>query len=161
MKLVSYLKEDHAQLAFLVDEMLYDSDRLHPDMPVTMTMFLNYWEDIFPIAHSLNKALVEGDKKFRGIRVEEVKILAPVPHPTSCRDAYAFRQHVLAARRNRKVDMIPEFDQFPVFYFTNHNSIQGPGEIVCMPDHLKKLDFELEVAIVICKPGRNITAIRS
>ena len=27
-----------------------------------------------------------------------------------------------------------------------------------MPDHLKKLDFELEAAIVICKPGKNIKA---
>jgi len=27
-----------------------------------------------------------------------------------------------------------------------------------MPDHFNKLDFELEVAIVICKPGRNIKA---
>jgi fumarylacetoacetate (FAA) hydrolase len=54
--------------------------------------------------------------------------------------------------------MIPEFDQYPIFYFGNHNSIQGPGEIVCMPDHLEKLDFELEAAIVICKPGKNIPA---
>jgi fumarylacetoacetate (FAA) hydrolase len=158
MKLVSYLKDDHPQLAFLAGGKLYDSDRLHPEMPVTMTMFLNYWEDIFPVAHSLNKALVEGDKKLTGISMEDAEILAPVPHPTSCRDAYAFRQHVFSARRNRKLDMIPEFDQFPVFYFTNHNSVQGPGEIVCMPDHLNKLDFELEAAIVICKPGRNIKA---
>jgi fumarylacetoacetate (FAA) hydrolase len=56
------------------------------------------------------------------------------------------------------VDMIPEYDQYPVFYFTNHHSIQGPGEILCMPDHFEKLDFELEVAIVICKHGRNIKA---
>ncbi len=158
MKLVSYLKEDHAQLAFLVDGILYDADRLHPDLPVSMTMFLNYWEYIFPIAHSINRSLVEGNKKFTGIAVEDVEILAPVPNPTSCRDAYAFRQHVAAARKNRRMDMIPEFDQFPIFYFTNHNSIQGPGEIVCMPDHLNKLDFELEVAIVICKPGKNIKA---
>jgi fumarylacetoacetate (FAA) hydrolase len=54
--------------------------------------------------------------------------------------------------------MIPEFDQYPIFYFTNHNSIQGPGEIVCMPDHFEKLDFELEASIVICRPGRNIRA---
>ena len=54
--------------------------------------------------------------------------------------------------------MIPEFDQYPIFYFTNHHSIQGPGDVVCMPDHLEKLDFELEAAIVICKPGRNIPA---
>ena len=158
MKLVSYLKEDHAQLAFLVEGILYDTDRMHPDLPLSMTMFLNYWDYIFPIAHSINRSLVEGNKKFTGIKIEDVEILAPVPNPTSCRDGYAFRQHVAAARRNRKMDMIPEFDQFPVFYFTNHNNIQGPGEIICMPDHFNKLDFELEVAIVICKPGKNIKA---
>ena len=54
--------------------------------------------------------------------------------------------------------MIPEFDQYPIFYFTNHHSIQGPGEVECMPDHFEKLDFELEAAIVICKKGRNIKA---
>ncbi len=158
MKLVSYLKEDHAQIAFLVDGTLFDCDRMHPELPVSMTMFLTYWEDIFPIAHSINRSLEEGNRKFKGIPIEDAFILAPVPYPVSCRDAYAFRQHVAAARRNRKAEMIPEFDQFPVFYFTNHNAIQGPGEIVCMPDHFNKLDFELEAAIVICKPGRNIKA---
>jgi fumarylacetoacetate (FAA) hydrolase len=87
-----------------------------------------------------------------------MQLLAPVPFPTSCRDAYAFRQHVAAARRNRKVDMIAEFDQYPIFYFTNHHSIQGPGDIKCMPDHFEKLDFELEAAIVVCKQGRNLQA---
>jgi fumarylacetoacetate (FAA) hydrolase len=87
-----------------------------------------------------------------------VKLEAPVPNPTSCRDGYAFRQHVAAARRNRKVPMIEEFDQYPIFYFTNHNAIQGPGEILCMPDHFNKLDFELEAAIVVGKKGRNIKA---
>lgn len=158
MRLVSYLHDDHAQLAFLVDGILYDADRLHPDLPVSMTMFLNYWEDIFPLAYTINKGLEEGNRKFTGISIDEVQLLAPVPNPTSCRDGYAFRQHVASARRNRHAEMIPEFDQFPIFYFTNHNSIQGPGEIVCMPDHLNKLDFELEVAIVICKPGKNIKA---
>jgi len=54
--------------------------------------------------------------------------------------------------------MIPEFDQYPIFYFTNHHTIQGPGIINCMPDHFEKLDFELEASIVICKHGRNIKA---
>ncbi|MEO6837688.1 MAG: fumarylacetoacetate hydrolase family protein, partial [Ginsengibacter sp.] len=158
MKLVSYLNDDHAQLALLVNGYLFNTDNLHPNLPVTMTMFLNYWEDSFPIAHSINRTLEEGTKRYRAIPADEAEILAPVPSPTSCRDAYAFRQHVASARKNRKVDMIPEFDQYPVFYFTNHNSITGPGEIFCMPDHLNKLDFELEVAIVICKPGKNIKA---
>jgi fumarylacetoacetate (FAA) hydrolase len=54
--------------------------------------------------------------------------------------------------------MIPEFDQYPIFYFTNHNAIFGGGELYFMPDHFRQLDFELEVAIVIGKKGRNIRA---
>jgi fumarylacetoacetate (FAA) hydrolase len=54
--------------------------------------------------------------------------------------------------------MIPEFDQYPIFYFTNHNAIQGVGDIECMPDHFEKLDFELEVSIVIGRKGRNVKA---
>lgn len=159
MQLVTYLKDEHPQLAILVNDVLYDTDSLHPDLPVSMNMFLNYWDDVMPIAKAVEQRIKDGSgRKPFGTPYPDATILAPVPHPSSCRDGYAFRQHVAAARRNRKVDMIPEFDQYPIFYFTNHNSIQGPGEIICMPDHFKKLDFELEAAIVICKPGRNIKA---
>ncbi len=159
MRLVSYLKDGHDQLAFLVDDLLFDCDLLHPELPSSMNMFLTYWEENYAIAAAVNKAILDGRiAKDKGISVEEVQLLSPIPFPSSCRDGYAFRQHVAAARRNRKVPMIPEFDQYPIFYFTNHHSVQGPGEIACMPDHFEKLDFELEVAIVISKQGRNITA---
>ncbi len=159
MKLVSYLRDGHDQLAFLVNDFLYDCDAVHPELPNSMNMFLNFWEETYPIAEKVNAAIIDGRiDTTKGISLNDVELLAPVPFPTSCRDAYAFRQHVAAARRNRNVPMIPEFDQYPIFYFTNHHSIQGPGEIKCMPDHFEKLDFELEVAIVIAKQGRNIPA---
>ncbi len=159
MKLVSYVKNNHEQLALLINNKLYDTDALHPDLPISMAMFLNYWEDVLPIAQAAEKRVKEGIfENKRNTPFDDAQIIAPVPNPTSCRDGYAFRQHVAAARRNRKVDMIAEFDQYPIFYFTNHNSIQGPGNIVCMPDHFEKLDFELEAAIVICKHGKNIKA---
>ena len=159
MKLVTYLKDNHEQLAVLINNMLYDMEVLHPDLPNSMSMFLNYWEDAYPVAQAGELMLKEGSRTSnKGTPLDDVTLLAPVPFPSSCRDAYAFRQHVAAARRNRKVEMIPEFDQFPVFYFTNHHSVQGSGEISCMPDHFEKLDFELEAAIVICKQGRNINA---
>jgi fumarylacetoacetate (FAA) hydrolase len=159
MKMVSYLKDEHDQLAVLVDGLLYDMDDLHPDLPNSMGMFLNYWEDALPMAQGGVLMIEEGKiAQGKGTPVDNVQLLAPVPFPTSCRDGYAFRQHVAAARRNRRVEMIPEFDNYPVFYFTNHHSIKGPGEVYCMPDHFEKLDFELEVAIVICKPGKNIKA---
>ncbi len=159
MKLVSYLNEGHDQLAILVDGFLYKMEHLHPDLPNTMSMFLNYWEESISQAQGGLVMIEEGKiSQSKGIPVESVQLLSPVPFPTSCRDGYAFRQHVAAARRNRKVDMIPEFDQYPIFYFTNHHSIMGPGPVTCMPDHFEKLDFELEAAIVICKHGRNIKA---
>ena len=159
MKLVSYLKEQHEQVALLVEGMVYDVELIHPDIPNTISMCLNYWEELFPILQAGELAIVDGNIGSRkALPLESVELMAPVPFPPSCRDGYAFRQHVAAARRNRNAPMIPEFDQYPIFYFTNHHSIQGPGEIRCMPDHLEKLDFELEVAIVISKPGRNIPA---
>ncbi len=159
MKLVSYLKDEHDQLAMLENGLLYDTDLLHLEMPSSMSMFLNFWEDNYELGLKLQQAIRDNlIGKEKGFPVEDASLLAPVPFPSSCRDGYAFRQHVAAARRNRKVPMIPEFDQYPVFYFTNHHSIQGPGDIMCMPDHFYKLDFELEVAIIISKLGRNIPA---
>lgn len=159
MKLVSYIKEEREQLGVLINEMIYDMEVLHPDLPNIMNMFLTYWEDSFPVAQAGELMLREGTRTSnKAVPLKDVQLLAPIPFPSSCRDGYAFRQHVAAARRNRKADMIPEFDQYPIFYFTNHHSIQGPGEIRCMPDHFEKLDFELEAAIVICKHGRNIKA---
>ena len=159
MKLVTYLNEGHDQLAILTDGLLFSMEHLHPDLPNNMSMFLQYWEESLPMAKGGEMMIMDGkidrDKGFDPLSVD---IIAPVPFPSSCRDGYAFRQHVAAARRNRKVDMIPEFDQYPVFYFTNHHGIKGAGEILCMPDHFEKLDFELEVAIVISKHGRNIRA---
>ncbi|MCZ2458470.1 MAG: fumarylacetoacetate hydrolase family protein [Chitinophagales bacterium] len=159
MKLITYLQDEQEHLAVLINDLVYDMDVLHPDLPGTMSMFLHFWQDVFPIAQAGELILKEGTRSSsRGIPLKDVSLLSPVTFPVSCRDAYAFRQHVETARRNRKAPMIPEFDQYPVFYFTNHHSIQGPGAIHFMPDHFEKLDFELEAAIVICKQGRNIRA---
>lgn len=159
MQLVSYLKEENEQLGVLIDQRIYDVELIHPDIPNTMNMFLNYWVELYPVMQAGELAIRDrGSHSSKSIPLESVSLLAPVPLPSSCRDGYAFRQHVAAARRNRKVPMIPEFDQYPVFYFTNHHGIQGPGDVRCMPDHFEKLDFELEVAIVIAKHGRNIPA---
>ncbi len=158
MKLVSYLNNGSQQLAFYIHDKLYSTSAAGNNLPATMAQLLQNWEASIDAMKQTHDDIKSGKNTVAGIPYADAHILAPVPNPTSCRDGYAFRQHVAAARRNRKVDMIPEFDQYPIFYFTNHNAIQGPGVINCMPDHFKKLDFELESAIVICKKGRNIKA---
>lgn len=158
MKLVTYQQGEKAQLGILINDAIYNLHELDATLPDNMKDFLWAGEEAMNKAKAIDADLKSGNKKATAIAVSSVKLLAPVPQPTSCRDGYAFRQHVAAARRNRKVPMIEEFDQYPIFYFTNHNAVQGPGEVVCMPDHFEKLDFELESAIVIGKKGRNIKA---
>jgi len=155
MKIVTYANGKENDLGLLVDEKIYSLNAIAS----SMKNFLKMGEGAMEKAKNIEKSILNGSSNLKSVSLTGTKLLAPVPNPASCRDAYAFRQHVATARRNRGVDMIPEFDQFPIFYFTNHNAILGPtDEIVCMPDHMQKLDFELEAAIIIGKKGRNIKA---
>jgi fumarylacetoacetate (FAA) hydrolase len=156
MKLVSYLKAGEIQLGAIVNEALYNLQSVNENLPKTIIDFFQSSNEL--IQQTEKQLLKIADHSSSLEPVKDFTLLAPVPRPTSCRDGYAFRQHVESARRNRGVEMIKEFDQYPIFYFTNHNAVQGPGDIYCMPDHFQQLDFELEVAIVIGKEGRNIKA---
>lgn len=72
-------------------------------------------------AQQIEQEIKEGQHQAHAVPVEEATLLAPVPRPNSFRDAYAFRQHVATSRRNRGLEMIPEFDEFPVLL------LQSPG----------------------------------
>lgn len=161
MKFVSFLNmRNEERLGFVFDQKVYDiqeaSKAMKITIPSTMQVFLKDSESNLVLARRIEKAVRE--EKVSVVPAAVKKMLAPIPHPNSCRDAYAFRNHVEAMRRNRGAEMIPEFDQFPVFYFTNHNTIVGEGDIPVHEDHLHRLDFELEVAIVIGKTGKNVEA---
>ena len=156
MKLISYFKNGETKLGAIVKHKLVALKSINENLPDNIIEFLKLGQNsIDAIEQQLAK--IEDDT-LSILAVDDYTLIAPVPHPTSCRDGYAFRQHVASARKNRGVEMIKEFDEYPIFYFTNHNAIQGPGEIYCMPDHFQQLDFELEIAIVIGKEGRNIKA---
>jgi fumarylacetoacetate (FAA) hydrolase len=85
--------------------------------------------------------------------LDEVRLLAPVLHPPSVRDFYAFEQHVVRARKLRGLEMPPEWYEQPVFYFSNPAAIFGPDSPVPYPEGTAELDYELEVAAVIGAGG--------
>ena len=101
--------------------------------------------------------IISSSKKSK-INLKDITLLSPIPVPKSLRDAYSFRQHVETSRKNRGLKMIPEFDDFPVYYYSNHNAVYGPGEVKINKKLMEKLDFELEIAIVIGEKGENIKA---
>jgi fumarylacetoacetate (FAA) hydrolase len=158
MKLVSFYTEGKENAGLLVQENVFALTDLNAGLPATMQELLKNWALWLSPLQQINSHLHEKQHHYPFRPFAGLRILAPVTQPGSCRDGYAFRQHVETARLNRGLGMIEAFDQFPVFYFTNHRTIQGPGAVYCQHRHFSKLDFELEAAIVIGKQGKNIPA---
>jgi len=147
------------QLGFVIENQVFPSYIISNKIPnSTLELLQQGAKGMYEVKNELE--IFKNIQGFQdeGLSFSEITLLAPLHNPTSFRDAYAFRQHVETSRLNRGLEMIPEFDQFPVFYFSNHQAIQGPGPVYCMPKHFEKMDFELEVAIVINKKGKNIKA---
>jgi 2-keto-4-pentenoate hydratase/2-oxohepta-3-ene-1,7-dioic acid hydratase in catechol pathway len=88
----------------------------------------------------------------------QVRLLAPLPDPPSLRDFFAFEEHVKAGFERRGEPMPPEWYQIPVYYKGGHRNILGPEAEVPWPSFTGKFDYELELAAVIGRQGRNIKA---
>jgi 2-keto-4-pentenoate hydratase/2-oxohepta-3-ene-1,7-dioic acid hydratase in catechol pathway len=88
----------------------------------------------------------------------EVQLLAPLPRPSSFRDFVGFEQHITNAKKKFNEPMPKEWYEIPVFYFSNPYTIKGPDEPVKRPNNCVKLDYELELAIIIGKEGSDIKA---
>ena len=74
----------------------------------------------------------------------------------SFRDFYTFEEHVRNARKKRGLEMVPEWYDAPVFYFSNVAGIVGPDSPIRKPPETQELDYELEIAVVIGREGRDI-----
>ncbi|MER5428483.1 fumarylacetoacetate hydrolase family protein [Streptomyces sp. NPDC002588] len=92
------------------------------------------------------------------VPLAEVRLLAPL-EPATLRDFVTFEEHVEGVRRS--IDGsggVPEaWYDAPTFYFTNPYAVIGPYDDVPVPPGSKVLDFELEVAAVIGREGRDLT----
>lgn len=154
MKLVTFLQAGTEKTgAMMADGRILDFAAADARLAVDMLALIRRQDELMPLA----RGLVAAPPQAALIEASSVRLLAPIPRPVSMRDGYAFRQHVSTARRNRGLEMIPEFDLFPVTYFTNHLAVTGPGEVLVQDHHLVRLDFELEVAIVTGRPLKNAT----
>ena len=84
------------------------------------------------------------------------RLLAPLPKPVSIRDFMAFEDHVRHTRELRGAKVPAAWYEMPVFYFSNHLAVVGPGDPVAPPPACEQLDYEFEVALVIGRAGRDI-----
>lgn len=92
-----------------------------------------------------------------GLRPDEVVLLPPV-YPVAMRDFLTFEAHVDGMERGQGNPGPPaEWYEAPVFLFMAPHAVTGPYDQVAMPPGTERLDFELEIAAVICRDVRNVT----
>jgi 2-keto-4-pentenoate hydratase/2-oxohepta-3-ene-1,7-dioic acid hydratase in catechol pathway len=89
------------------------------------------------------------------VPLEQVRLLAPLQPPT-VRDFVTFEEHVEGMRQ---LAGVPDaWYAAPAFYFSNPYATLGPADDVPVPPGSAVLDFELEVAAVIGRTGRDLTS---
>ncbi|MEY4424642.1 MAG: hypothetical protein RJB56_269 [Actinomycetota bacterium] len=93
--------------------------------------------------------------------LDEVDLLVPI-QPPSIRDFVAFEEHVEGVVKSIDASegVVPEWYEYPTFYFTNPNSLIATGDVM-NPPVCQRLDFELEVGVVVGavdgRDGSNLT----
>jgi 2-keto-4-pentenoate hydratase/2-oxohepta-3-ene-1,7-dioic acid hydratase in catechol pathway len=94
---------------------------------------------------------------------DQYRLAAPLPRPTQFRDSMCFFQHIeqcATARRSPNAEpyQLPEiYRKQPVYYIGNRMSVAAPGDDIHWPRYSQVMDFELELACVIGKEGKNLT----
>ncbi|MCV7377910.1 2-hydroxyhepta-2,4-diene-1,7-dioate isomerase [Mycobacterium alsense] len=92
-------------------------------------------------------------------RLDEVRLLAPIPRPPSIRDSLCFLDHMRncqAALGAGRV-LADTWYRIPAFYFACPATVLGPYDDAPAAPGSAWQDFELEIAAVIGTTGRDLT----
>jgi 2-keto-4-pentenoate hydratase/2-oxohepta-3-ene-1,7-dioic acid hydratase in catechol pathway len=131
-------------------------------------------------ALEFTRKLLEGRRTSDVLPIGAVRLLAPLPDPPSLRDFLCFEQHYKKAyeelyrriaahdanpaaayenhRRAGRLGPPKHWYDRPTFGYGNRFAVVGPGEEVRRPRGCRELDYELEIACVVGKPGHDIAA---
>ena len=91
-------------------------------------------------------------------KLDAVGLLAPIPRPA--KNVFCvgrnYKLHIEEAARMRGAE--PSYPKVPEFFTKPPTTVVGPGVDIRLPNVTKKLDYEVELAFVIGKTGRDIRA---
>ena len=154
MRLVTYERQGERRLGALFQDHVIDlPDAVgHPAFPSTMEAL---------VARNGGTTLDAARDAFEHedvmeFAVEDPVLLVPIL-PSSIRDFLAFEDHAKLGAERRGTEVPEAWYEMPVYYKGNHRSVTGPEETLEWPSFTEKLDFELEVACVLGKRGRDLS----
>ena len=88
---------------------------------------------------------------------DEVRMLAPLARPRVIRDFLTFEGHMLSAGKALgRPSIPPAWYEVPAYYKGDPDTVSGPDDVIEWPMYCEKFDFELELAAVIGRRGKNI-----
>jgi 2-keto-4-pentenoate hydratase/2-oxohepta-3-ene-1,7-dioic acid hydratase in catechol pathway len=129
--------------------------------PPDMTLFLASGTLGFDAARSAIDVALAQDEAL-GARTSyaagEIRLLAPVTRPRVLRDFLTFEGHMHQAFKalGRTEPISPLWYEVPAYYKGDPDTVVGPDAAVSIPRYCQKFDFELELAVVIGRRGKNI-----
>ncbi len=152
MKLVTFSNpQGQSRTGWVLGDQIVDMQLAHADLPTDMLTFIDNHEEYFSIIRGLGEVKPH-------YALSAVKLLAPLPNPRSFRDYIGFEMHMLNASKSFGHTIGQAWYEMPIFYFTNHQAIYGPEDEILRPKKETKLDLELEMACIIGKKGKDISA---
>lgn len=90
--------------------------------------------------------------------LEEVRLLAPLHRPRVLRDFLTFEGHLRGVSKalGWPEGIPPAWYEVPAYYKGDPDTVVGPDAVVVCPPYCNNFDFELELAAVIGRRGKNI-----
>jgi len=156
VKLVTTQAGQETRAGVVVDDRVFDAQGLlsrPAAVPDVQALFQLGPEVLDDLLRALTAAL-SGERR-SGVPLVERKLCVPVLQPPTIRDFMAYEGH---ATMGGQWKMPEAFYRLPVFYFSNPLCLYAHGEAVPFPSASRKLDYELEIAAVVCREGRDIAA---
>jgi 2-keto-4-pentenoate hydratase/2-oxohepta-3-ene-1,7-dioic acid hydratase in catechol pathway len=92
------------------------------------------------------------------VLTQNVRLLSPLDKVPSLRDFLAFEDHVQRGAKRRNSSVPEYWYEAPIYYKGNHRSIIGPDAECPWPDYAERMDFELELAMIVGRKGRDVSA---
>ena len=157
-RLATYRSALGARAGAVVDGTLYDVAEL-VGVPgyATVLDVLEDWDRAHPAI-----AAAAASPACRGQPVETAALMAPVPRPGAIYCAGSnYRDHAeemrLAGGRAAQPDP-RTLGEKPWFFIKSTHTVAGPGASVDVAGYSKKLDWEIELAVIIGRKARDLSA---
>ena len=100
-----------------------------------------------------------GELEAATVPLKRARLLAPIPRPA--KNVFCvgrnYVEHIAEGARAQRISL--DLPEFPVFFSKPPTAVIGPGEAIPVQVEVStKIDYEVELAVVIGRRGRNIKA---